>query len=591
MARMIPPHCHERAPNSERRVFNLLKNDPATSDWVVLHSLNLKQSGERPYGEVDFVVLVPAGGVFCVEVKGGRVACKDGVWSTTDGAGRTDRLKRSPFKQAEDGMQEVRNVIQQRLAGVTEFYKVAFGHAVIFTDVLSPPLDPGTEPWEVIDCDALETSISAHILRMAKNQRARFHLLHSPAEPQPPLLKRIREALRPDFERVIARSVALRDSERLLMSLTKEQYHILDLLGDNPRCLFEGAAGTGKTLLALEFARRCAATGNRVLLLCFNKLLGEWFARELRATVAGVTAGTFHKCLRDMIVASPVSSEFLDAEQKTKGPELFGDVYPFYGQLALERGSHKYDVVIVDEAQDLVRQPVLDVLNGWLTGGLQNGRWAFFGDFHRQAIYGTRNDCDARELIGSVCPFIARASLSQNCRNTRRIGEETALLSGFSAPPYRMGQIEGLPVDYHYYCDAESQLGALRKVLSRFAMEPSLDVADVVVLSRHRFDRSPAAVLTDGADFRVRSADKLTASTSRVPTFAFATAQAFKGMESKVVVLCDVDEIETAEGHSLLYVAMSRARSLLTVLLHTRTKSAVRAAFKKRMTELWESNL
>ena len=111
------------------------------------------------------------------------------------------------------------------------------------------------------------------------------------------------------------------------------------------------------------------------------------------------------------------------------------------------------------------------------------------------------------------------------------------------------------------------------------------------MISRNRFDHSPAAVFTDGADFRVRSADKLTAPVSRVPTFAFATAQAFKGMESKVAVLCDVDEIETDESRSLLYVAMSRARSFLTVLLHTRTKPAVHAAFKKRMTELWGSNL
>ena len=62
---------------------------------------------------------------------------------------------------------------------------------------------------------------------------------------------------------------------------------MLDLLGGNRRCLFEGAAGTGKTLLALEFARRCAQSGDRVLLICFNRLLGDWFANEIRATCAG----------------------------------------------------------------------------------------------------------------------------------------------------------------------------------------------------------------------------------------------------------------------------------------------------------------
>jgi hypothetical protein len=58
-------------------------------------------------------------------------------------------------------------------------------------------------------------------------------------------------------------------------------------------------------------------------------------------------------------------------------------------------------------------------------------------------------------------------------------------------------------------------------------------------------------------------------------------------MESKVVVLCDVERIDGDDDHSLLYVAMSRARSLLTVLLHVRTKAAVREAFRKRMSDLW----
>ncbi len=593
MAKMIPPHCDDKAPNSERRVFDLLRNDPATADWVVLHSLNLARSGKRPYGEVDFVVLVPGGGVFCIEVKGGRVACKDGIWTTTNASGWTDDLKRSPFKQANDAMWAVRDALEKRLENSADFQKVAFGYAVIFSNIVMPPLEPGVEPWEVIDCDGLETPISAHVLRMAKNQRARFHLRSSPAEPQPVLLKQLRDALRPDFDRVIACSSELRESERKLLSLTEEQYHILDLVAENPRCLFEGAAGTGKTLLALEYARRCAAAGQRVLLVCFNKLLGEWLATELGASESNgkATAGRFYKCLREVIVASPGCAEFAEAEQRASGDSLFDDVYPFYGQLALDDAAKKYDVVVVDEAQDLVRRPVLDVLNAWLLGGLSDGHWAFFGDFHRQAIYGTKSDGDPHEMLRAMCPFVARANLTQNCRNTRRIGEETALLSGFTSPPYRMGQVEGLAVDYMEYDDSASQRTALVKVLMRLANEPGVDAGEVILLSRHRFENSVAGTLNDVADFRVRSVERPAAGVTRVPVFVFATVQAFKGMESKIVVLCDVDDVESDESRSLLYVGMSRARSLLVVLLHKRTKPAMKEAFKRQMTELWGANV
>ncbi len=241
----------------------------------------------------------------------------------------------------------------------------------------------------------------------------------------------------------------------------------------------------------------------------------------------------------------------------------------------------------MDEAQDLVRRPVLDLLDIWVKGGLREGRWAFFGDFHRQAICGSGRPEDVYELISAKCGFCARATLKQNCRNTRRVGEETALLSGFESPPYRMGQVDGAPVDYLDYSDAASQRSALEKVLSRLASEPGIAPDDVVILSRHRLEQSAAGKLVDSALFRIRSVEQSASTDGRIPTFRFATAAAFKGMESKIVVLCDVDRIDGDEDRSLLYVAMSRARSLLTVLLHDRTKAAVRKAFGKRMSDLW----
>ena len=584
---MIPPHWHDKTPRSEQRVFGLLQNDSQTEDWIVFHSLNLKQSGTQPYGEVDFVVIIPGAAVFCLEVKGGRVACKDGTWTTTDAAGATFPLKRSPFSQAQEGMHEVRKALEERLDRCQEFYRVPFGYAVVFTDVEAPPAGIGAEPWEIIDYHDLKSGLAGHIIKAAKHQRARHRIYSSPPEPQPSLLRKMRDALRPDFDRVVARGTLLNDSERQLLRLTEEQYDLLDLLGGNARCLFEGAAGTGKTLLSLEFAKRCAKSGDRVLLVCFNKLLGNWFANEVRATAPDVTAGRFYKCLREVIISSAIAADFQAAERNTHDSELFENVYPLYGQLALDVGDNKFDLIVMDEAQDLVRSTILDVLELWVKGGLRSGRWAFFGDFHRQAIYGGGQIEDVHQLLGARCDSYARATLKQNCRNTRRIGEETALLSGFESMPYRMGQVEGVPVDYLEYTDIESQTIALRELLSRLVIESSILPEDVIVLSKHRLEQSVAGRVADSPAFRIQSVDGLSTKDKCKPTFQFATAQAFKGMESKVVVLCDVEKIDCDTDRSLLYVAMSRARSLLTVLLHVRTKAAVREAFTKRMSDLW----
>src|SRR6185437_4534621 len=507
MAKMIPPNWHDNTPRSEQRVFSLLQHDPGTEDWIVLHSLNLKQSGTHPYGEVDFVLLIPGAGVLCLEVKGGRVACQDGKWTTTDASGATFPLKRSPFSQAQEGMHAVRKALEDRLARAPEFYRIPFGYVVVFTDVETPPHEIGTEPWEVIDHCGLKAGIAQLLLRAAKQQRARHQIHSTPAEPQAPLIRKMRDALRPDFERIVSRGTVVSDSERHLLQLTEEQYATLDLLSANPRCLFEGAAGTGKTLLALEFARRCAQSGDRVLLICFNRLLGNWFSNEIRDTCPGrpITAGRFYKCLRDAIILSPLAEEFKAAEKTSRdSDDLFDSVYPLYGQLALEACNERFDVIVMDEAQDLARAPVLDLLNSWVTGGIHDGRWAFFGDFHRQAIYCGGGPAEVHALIRAKCGFHVRASLQQNCRNTRRIGEETALLSGFDSPPYRVGQIDGAPVDYLEYTDMHSQRCALETALVRLVGEAGIAAADVVILSRYGFEQSAAGQLAETVIFHIR---------------------------------------------------------------------------------------
>src|SRR4051794_24955958 len=115
MARMIPTAFAETTVSAaERKLFQLLKNDPGTTDWIALHSLGLSRRGKKPYGEIDFVVLIPGGGVICLEVKGGRVACRDGEWQTTDRYDRTERLRRSPFLQARESMFALRDAVLNR---------------------------------------------------------------------------------------------------------------------------------------------------------------------------------------------------------------------------------------------------------------------------------------------------------------------------------------------------------------------------------------------------------------------------------------------------------------------------------------------
>lgn len=591
MSRMIPPqYDHSTVSAAEKRVFHLLESDPDTSDWVVLHSLGLSKRKGGPFGEVDFVVLVPSGAVVCLEIKGGRVSCTNGIWETTDRFGVRSELSRSPFMQAREGMFAVLQAVKARFGAGHDANRCLFAYAVVFPDVECPPLTPEFELWEAIDRDALQSPFSKALLRLVSSQRRKLGF--SPPVDAASALRDIRQFLRPDFERVVARCTVVGECESALISLTEDQYSVLDMISDNPRCLVEGAAGTGKTVLALEYSRRQVANGHSVLLLCFNRLLGDWFESSTSQFGKSLCAHSYHRFIRELIMASPWREEF-EATCRDQSPEkLFAEVLPFYGQLAAGNSSSQFDVLVLDEAQDLLNSEAIELLGALLKGGIAGGRWYVFGDFTRQCIYGGPTREARLQALNSACHNFARTNLRTNCRNSRRIGEETALLSGFSSPPYKLGQVDGLPVDYRYWKNSREQVHKLGEVVSELLSE-GMNPSDLVLLSKRKFCDSVAAELSLSTPrhgtvtaVEIRGGSSLPA---RGTTLGFATVHSFKGMETPAAIFCDVDHVEDDEPQALLYIGMSRARSLLIMMVHESVRHAIANALARKLTEGWKS--
>lgn len=592
MARMMPPQFDPHtASSAEKRIFHLLENDPDTTQWFVLHSLGLSKRPSGPYGEIDFVVLIPSGAVVCLEVKGGNVTCKDGVWQTIDRYGTVTQFRKSPFMQAREGMFALMHAIHQRFGAGSDAAQCLFAYAVIFPDVESPPRTPEFEPWEAIGREHLKAPLSKAIAHAWSAQRKKIGTTRTPLSPES-TVREIRQFLRPDFERIIARPTVIHECENSLVSLTEDQFQVLDMISHNPRCLIEGAAGTGKTLLALEYSRRHATTGRRVLLLCFNRLLGEWFeSRSNELSLPHLRATSYHRFLRGLVVSSEYKEEFERVVEKSDAEKLFAQLLPFYALLACESANEQFDVLVIDEAQDLLSQEALDLLGILLKGGIAGGQWYVFGDFTRQCIYGGSSRETRLQTLASACSHFTHAHLQTNCRNTRRIGEETALLSGFSSPPYKLGQIDGLAVDYRYWQTPQEQLDKLSDTIRELLGE-GLNVHDVVLLSPKKLSDSVASRLSSS----IPKYGKLSAAEIRSGVLpyvggtrvAFATIHAFKGMESSVIILCDVDHIDSDGPEAMLYTGMSRARSLLVMLVHDSVRSAISQSLARKLSGGWK---
>jgi hypothetical protein len=555
MAKMLPNVMGADAPGSERRIFELLRGSPRTADWTVLHSLGLSSAYSGAYGEVDFVAIVPGRGIICIEVKGGRVQCQAGVWTTTDRNDKTHALSRSPFQQAREGMFKVLEAVRKRFGPHSAEARCPLGWVVIFTDTSAPPPSPDFTSEELIDSRDLGGDPIAKLKACPSLEQANRRL----GPPSKETLSSLCGFLRPDFDRVAMLSTTLWDIETRIGVLTGEQYAVLDHIVENESSLVHGGAGTGKTMLAVELARRAVAEGRSVLLTCFNRELGHWLEARAKEMGDQVRAGHLHRLLRDQILSSDLRGELVEGQFDRGFYEL--------GALAVASGAAQVDLVLVDEAQDFPADALVDVIEAYGTGGDRPPSRVLFADFSRQALYAAPSDSRA-VIKAKLAP--AYFSLLRNCRNTRRIASETEALTGSFECKAFEAQPVGIPVERFFYPDARGQIRAVDRALQQLRSE-GFSAEDIVILGGQRRERSCLANVDSCGGFRIVDREGRTAST-QVP---YSTIHAFKGLESSAVILIDVDPQPDGAGDALLYVAMTRARSRLIMILSERARSEI----------------
>ena len=140
---------------------------------------------------------------------------------------------------------------------------------------------------------------------------------------------------------------------RELVTLTRAQYDVLDHLRGVRRASIAGPAGSGKTMLAAEKARRLVKEGFRVLLLCFNQPLSRYLASQLEPELATgyLDVRTFHQLCLDMGRAAGV----LPPEPQVKEQAWWDETLPAALDAAVQTIGGEYHAVIVDEGQDFAK--------------------------------------------------------------------------------------------------------------------------------------------------------------------------------------------------------------------------------------------
>jgi ATP:corrinoid adenosyltransferase len=379
----------------------------------------------------------------------------------------------------------------------------------------------------------------------------------------------IAQVLRPEFEVAVTPSDLRRHRERELKQFTEEQFAALDAMESNPRVVFEGAAGTGKTFLALEVARRASVKQERVLLVCFNAMLGEWLRRETASLAPHVTARTIHSYMLATAQVPPADGGGGSAFWESELPGLA------LQQIVESSSFEPYDVLIVDETQDILRSDYLDVLDLSLKGGLAAGTVRLFGDFERQAIFEAANVA-LEEYCESRGGHPARFRLSVNCRNTPRIVELIKLLGRVPDSYSRVLRPDtGSEPRMKFSATGEAQCELLAEALEEL-YDSGLTGSEIAVISP--IGHGSCAERIGIAPWPDRLAPAREAGAGQIP---YTTVQAFKGMEAPAVVVTDVASLSTSAMESLFYTAITRATDRLVILLDEGARATLRTLLER----------
>lgn len=508
---------------AERRLFDALR-DRTDDTFVAYHHVAWLMPGERAprQGEADFVIAHPKLGIAIVEVKGGAIGFDAATGKWHSGPHQIG----DPFDQARRSSHVLRDSLS-RVTGLSRD-SIRVGYGVAFPDIRLSDVDLRLDaPREIVlsGDDLAEPEAGLRGLLgywRGKDPTARIDL---------GALDRI---LGKSFELPAPLGVRFGQQEADLLRLTEQQYDVLDTLAHQTRAAIGGCAGSGKTFLAAEKARRLATQGFRVLLLCYNLFL----ARHLRDRLADATE--IDVFAFDELCESVVREVGGTLPDRRNEGLYWVAVRKAFADAAAERAG-RYDALIVDEAQDM--QPdwwlPLQVL---LKDPDHSPLYLFFDD--NQRIFPTRDDLPVpKEPV----------QLAVNCRNTQRIHR---LVSAY----YEGGTIkargpDGVAVEQQTYGTKKELLTLLDVSIRRWIKDADLDPFDIALLTPHGVDAS--ALWWQDTLGGVR----LTDDPWEEGAILRSSVYRFKGLERMVVGVVELDGAQDKE----LYIAFSRASLFLSV--------------------------
>lgn len=524
---MIPEKPRRFEPASlEGLMFDALEK--LSDDYFVFHSFRITTVNNSTFheSETDFVIYNRTKGLLCLEAKAGQISYSMGEWRYSNG---TPMHNGGPFNQADSNKWKLMKYFDSK--GEKAFLeKCKFLHAVWFPSVDKKYLNMINLPSEaderiIMTKEALEdpTPFVESIFDIDLPSGKKTDVGKTESQ------RIIRSVLCPEFNVFPSASFNTDLKKIVFHRLLHEQAGILNFLDEQRTAVINGAAGTGKTMVAAEKALRHAEKGERVLFLCYNAQLKSFLEDNYSNNNIEFFTIPGFAC---KICNTPVADY---KKLKTKLEDMYlAENFP-------------YMHIIVDEGQDfgmddIEETDILQALKDIITdNSKQEGSFYLFYD-KLQMI-------QSKNIPHYISDADCKLTLYRNCRNTENIAITSLKPISERNPKLFEGSVVGAPAEISF-CD-ESQVEEKVDLCIEQLKNEGID--DFVILSCKTETSSILSNHLKGGMYKNK--------------YRFSTCRKFKGLEADAVILIDVDEDTFEKDNVLLfYVGTSRARIKLSII-------------------------
>ena len=535
-----------------------IKNCFKSKKYIAIHSLGLAQHETKHYGEADFVLITDMG-IFCIEVKGGSVTRKDGIWTI----GGSYTSNEGPFKQAQGTIHPIMKRLYEDDLKRAKKFPVGWG--VVFPDSDFDEVDPEWNEYHICNSAKIDTP-EKYLEDLAINTKKNLRTTKGFTYPENITIDDISWALkclRPNISSLSLSSINaskqemffLEDRQKILvetLTLNKENRHIIS-----------GGPGTGKTFIILE-AAFTIPSDQQLLVLCYNRNLSKYLSIKLKKH-KNIIVSTYHSYAKKIIgkevyeKSNAISYDKSQTHSKNQ-QKFFERVLPDLLDDALLKHSEKgdlkqFDWLMIDEGQDLVTDEIINTMDFLIKGGIKSGNFIFCYDKNVQAEIYASLDENALKRLGKVAdehpPYI------KNYRNPKAIALRAGKVMGHKNI-HTARSISSTPRLHSCEPSAKSlelKLNAIIISLIDNGARPD----EISILTFKSKSKTKLKDISSISNIRLTNLDN---SNDVDEAIMWSTISSFKGLENEIIILVEASEIILDGWYkSLLYVALTRTKT------------------------------